>query len=238
MTTVGKQTGASSLLHRLALGAQGFATMALWVCLAFVGAGRLDWRRGWVSTAVYGTVMLLAAVFIHRFNPGMLQVRSQWRRRQMPRFDKICLLLYLPLTFVQVLVAGMDSVRYRWLPLPAWTMVPGIVLFVLTMAQVTWVIATNPYADAVVRIQPERGHRVISTGPYRIVRHPMYAGTILMYPATALMLGSGCAIGVAGAILVVIIWRTAEEDRFLQRELPGYAEFAARTRYRLIPRVW
>jgi len=89
-----------------------------------------------------------------------------------------------------------------------------------------------------VRIQAERGHVVVSRGPYRTVRHPMYVGMILMFPATALILGSGWAMVVAGVMAVLIIWRTANEDKFLLRELPGYQEFAVRTKWRLLPGVW
>jgi len=99
-------------------------------------------------------------------------------------------------------------------------------------------MTVNRFAESTVRIQSERNHAVVSSGPYRIVRHPMYVGMFLMYPATAMMLGSGWAMAVAALILVLIVWRTVEEDRFLHRELTGYREYAALTRYRLVPGLW
>jgi protein-S-isoprenylcysteine O-methyltransferase Ste14 len=106
------------------------------------------------------------------------------------------------------------------------------------MGLIGCVMAMNRFAESTVRIQSERNHAVVSSGLYRIVRHPMYVGMILMYPATALMLGSGWAMAVAALILVLIIWRTSQEDRFLIQNLQGYPEFAAHTRYRLIPGIW
>jgi protein-S-isoprenylcysteine O-methyltransferase Ste14 len=212
--------------------------MILWIALLFAGAGRFDWARGWIAAAVYVLTMTATGALVHRCNPGLLEARAKFIRKDTPSFDRIFMWIYLPLTYIQVLVAGLDAVRFRALLLPQWTLVPGIALFLAAMAMVTWTFLVNPFAETRVRIQPDRSHTVVSTGPYHIVRHPMYVGSILMYPATAMMLGSGWAMAVAALILVLIVWRTAEEDRFLHRELPGYLEFAAHTRYRLIPGLW
>jgi len=90
----------------------------------------------------------------------------------------------------------------------------------------------------VVRIQKERNQTAVTTGPYRYVRHPMYVGAIVMFPATGLALGSWWAVAIGGVLSLLFVWRTAMEDRVLLRELPGYQEFAAATRYRLVPGVW
>lgn len=148
------------------------------------------------------------------------------------------MLIYIPLAFIQVLVAGLDAVRFHALPLPEWTLFPGIVLFVAAMAMVAWSLLANPFAESTVRIQPDRGQTVVSTGPYHIVRHPMYVGFVLMWPATALMWGSGWAMAVAALMLILVVWRTAEEDNFLRRELPGYQEYVDLTRFRLVPGLW
>ena len=96
----------------------------------------------------------------------------------------------------------------------------------------------NPFLAAVVRIQTERGQRVISTGPYATVRHPLYAAVLIYLPANALLLGSWYGLAVSFVLSIGIVFRTAMEDRELQRGLEGYAEYAARVRYRLIPLVW
>jgi protein-S-isoprenylcysteine O-methyltransferase Ste14 len=96
----------------------------------------------------------------------------------------------------------------------------------------------NPYAETTVRIQIDRDQKVVTSGPYRIVRHPMYVGGILMYPGIAFILGSMWALALSASIAILMVWRTALEDRTLRGELPGYEEFAAVTRYRLIPWLW
>ncbi len=219
-------------------GARGLLPIILWISTLFASAGRLDWKRGWAATAVYVLTMMAIGVLMQRVNPGLMSVRAKPKFKQTQRFDKLFYWIFLPLTYLQVAVAGLDAVRFRWLPLPLWCALPGVLLFISAMGLIGGVMAMNRFAEATVRIQSERNHAVVSSGPYRFVRHPMYVGMILMYPATALMLGSGWALVVAALILVLIVWRTAKEDRFLFENLQGYPEFAAHTRYRLIPGLW
>lgn len=229
---------ASGFLVRIKTGAQGLLPILLWISTLFASAGRLDWKRGWAATAVYVLTMMAIGVLMQRVNPGLMSVRAKPKFKQTQRFDKLFYWIFLPLTYLQVAVAGLDAVRFRWLPLPLWCALPGVLLFISAMGLIGGVMAMNRFAEATVRIQSERNHAVVSSGPYRFVRHPMYVGMILMYPATALMLGSGWALVVAALILVLIVWRTAKEDRFLFENLQGYPEFAAHTRYRLIPGLW
>jgi protein-S-isoprenylcysteine O-methyltransferase Ste14 len=227
-----------SLLGRLWKLAKGMSMMFLWVAAVFAGAGRFDWARGWICTAIYLVTMTVTGALMHRFNPGLLKARGKFMRKDTKGFDKIFMSIYFPLTFIQVAVAGLDAVRFRWMPMPQWTIFPGIALFLAAMALTAWTFLVNPFAETTVRIQSDRGHRVVSTGPYRVARHPMYVGSILMYPATALMFGSGWAMAVAALMVFLIVWRTGHEDRFLRRELAGYQEYAALTRYRLFPGIW
>jgi protein-S-isoprenylcysteine O-methyltransferase Ste14 len=213
-------------------------TMALWVTIVFVSAGRLRWTRGWICVTAYIVIMCSVGMLVRRLNPGLLQARARWRREDTKAFDKVFLSVYLPLTFVQPAIAGLDAVRFRWTSMPFATVYPGLALFVFAMSIITWVMMVNPHAESTVRIQSDRDHKAVTAGPYRIVRHPMYVGSILMYPGTALMFGSWWALAVSGVITILFIWRTALEDRTLRRELPGYDQFAAVTRYRLIPGLW
>jgi len=135
-------------------------------------------------------------------------------------------------------LAGMDAVRFRWSSMPFVSVYIGAVLYGLSMALVGWVLCTNPFAESSVRIQHDRGHTVVSSGPYRFVRHPMYVGSCFMYAATGLILGSVWALLDAGLLAILLVVRTALEDRTLRRELAGYEEYASRTRCRLIPGVW
>ena len=160
------------------------------------------------------------------------------RRPDTKPFDRIFFLLFLPLMLLFPVIAGLDAARFHWSEPPEWLIYPGAVIFVLATALVTWTLAVNRHAESTVRIQVDRGHTVVSTGPYRYVRHPMYVGIIVSYSAAPMILGSVWAFAVWAAMTVLFIWRTAKEDATLQRELAGYKEFAERTRYRLLPGVW
>jgi len=223
---------------RIKKAARGLMPIILWISILFASAGRLDWKRGWAASVIYVLTIIAIGVLVRRFNPGLMSVRAKPNFKQTQSFDRLFYRIFLPLTFFQIAVAGFDAVRFRWLPLPLWCALPGVLLFLSAMGLICWVMTVNRFAESTVRIQSERNHAVVSSGPYRIVRHPMYVGMFLMYPATAMMLGSGWAMAVAALILVLIVWRTVEEDRFLHRELTGYREYAALTRYRLVPGLW
>jgi protein-S-isoprenylcysteine O-methyltransferase Ste14 len=217
---------------------QVLATMGLWIAAVFVSAGRLDWTRGWICVAAYVVTMVAVGVVVSRANPAVMEARANWRRADTKPFDKVFFSFYLPLTFIQPAIAGLDAVRFRWSSMPFAAVYAGLILFWLAMALIAWTMVVNRHAEVTVRIQTDRDHKPVTSGPYRIVRHPMYVGSILMYPATALMLGSKWAVAVSGLIAVLYVWRTAMEDRTLRAELPGYEKFTAVTRYRLIPGLW
>jgi protein-S-isoprenylcysteine O-methyltransferase Ste14 len=214
-----------------------FAT-AIWIALCFGGAGRLDWPRGWICVGVYIVCVSATGLLLLLFNREVLEARARWEHADTRSFDRTFMSVFFPLTLIQPLVAGMDAARFRWLPMPPWTVAPGAALCVLSTAIICAALLANPFAETTVRLQSERGHRVISAGVYRLVRHPMYVGLMLLYPSLALMFGSGWAMIVAAVIAAAIVWRTAQEDRFLQSELPGYAEYAQQTRFRLVPGLW
>lgn len=209
-----------------------------WLVALFGGAGRLAWTRGWIYVAMYTICMATAGVVVRRLNPACLEARSKFWRKDAKRFDKIFLLLYLPLVYLQPTVAGLDAVRFHWTSIPFAAVYPGILLFIVSSILITWVMVVNPHAETTVRIQSDRGHTVINSGPYRFVRHPMYVGAIVMYPSAALVLGSMWALVIAAVIAIELIVRTALEDATLRRELPGYGPYAVVTRYRLVPGLW
>lgn len=214
------------------------ASPALWMGALFGGAGRLDWTRGWICFGLYAVGMSAVGLIVRRANAPLMEARAKWRHQDTKRFDKIFLCAFLPLVFIQPAVAGLDAVRFRWSSMPFGLVYAGALLFALAMALIAWTLAVNRFAETTVRIQTERSHTVVASGPYRIVRHPMYVGAILMYLATALVLGSVWALAPTGVIVALFVWRTELEDRTLRRELAGYEEFAARTRYRLLPGLW
>ena len=213
-------------------------SLGLLIAAVFGGAGRFDWLRGWIYLGSYFGVMAIGAVVVHRTNPDLFEARANWRHRDTKRFDKIFLAVFLPCSYLLPAVGALDNARFQWWPIGFAAVYPGVLLFAVSTALIAWVLAVNRFAETTVRIQSDRGHQVVTTGPYRFVRHPMYVGAILMFLAMPLILGSMWALVMASGMALLFLIRTALEDRALHRELPGYEEYAARTHYRILPGIW
>jgi protein-S-isoprenylcysteine O-methyltransferase Ste14 len=212
---------------------------AWWLISLFGSAGQLTWNRGWICTVLYLGGLHTSKAILKKLNPGLLEQRQTPIRNDTKPFDKIFLRVFLSLTIVQPIIAGLDAVRFNWAPaMPFWTVYPGIGLFIVSATLITWVLVKNPHAESSVRIQEDRGHTVIASGPYRFVRHPMYVGLILLHASMALVLGSMWTLALAAVITILFLWRTALEDQTLRQELPGYEEYSTITRYRLMPGIW
>lgn len=203
-----------------------------------LGAGRLDWLRGWISVALWVIGTTTAMGLVARYNPAVILARAQRFPKDTKHFDKIFWTFYFPLMFVQPAVAGLDVVRFRWSSMPFWFVYVGAIALILAMVLLGWALCLNPFAEETVRIQNDRGQTVIMSGPYRLVRHPMYLGSVLMLLGNPLVWGSIWALIISAVIVALMIWRTSREDKTLRQELPGYDEFTKRTRYRLLPGIW
>lgn len=216
---------------------KGHLRVLLGLVVIFMLAGRLSYWQGWLFGVAY--LMLLAAVTVlftgkkelifERAKPGP---GTKW-------WDKVFFWSYLPTALCLVVVAALDGGRFGWTgPLPVAVCVISYVVLVLSLAGVMWAMWTNKFFSRVVRIQCDRGHYVIEDGPYRFVRHPGYLSGIFTLPSIALVLGSLWALIPAALAVTLIIVRTYLEDQTLQKELPGYAEYAQKTKSRLLPLVW
>ncbi len=234
----GQQQKRSTAAHRAILILRSVVLVSVWIAILFLCAGTLLWARGWLFMGTYVVTMAGVGWAAHHWNPGLIEARMNWRHRDTKRFDKIFTAINLPVVFCMPGVAALDVVRFHHGSTASWTAPAGVALFVLGCALVTWALAVNRWAEYTVRIQLDRGHRVVRTGPYGLVRHPMYVGALGMFPGMALMLGSRWALGMAAALMLLMVWRTGQEDKALRRELPGYEEYTATTRYRLLPGVW
>jgi len=217
---------------------RGIINMALFSAMPFLGAGTIRWTRGWILAAAFVVVMAGMGVLLRRRNPELMRARMAGPGTGTKPFDRIFLRLFIPLVIVQPFIAGLDAVRFHWSSMPFATVWTGVPLFLAATGLICWAMLANPHAEMTVRIQSDRGHVVISRGPYRVVRHPMYVGMILMYAAMNLILGSWWAFTVVGAIVALMVWRIAKEERTLCAELPGYSDYAQQTRWRLVPGLW
>jgi protein-S-isoprenylcysteine O-methyltransferase Ste14 len=205
--------------------------------LLFVSAGTLGWSAGWWYIGLY-VLMLAGAAFVmlphHR---EVIEERSKGAQGGKPWDLRLTRLMILPSLGLLVL-AGLDQ-RWSWTPpLPLWLRLLGGLLFALGYALLLWAMYTNKYFSQVVRIQKERGHVAVTGGPYRIVRHPGYLGLITSMFGAVFLLDSLFGLACFMLYLVLIILRTRLEDQTLLAELPGYPEYTARTRFRLIPGLW
>ncbi len=204
--------------------------------LLFLSAGRLDWLWGWLFLASWLLLLLLSAFVMHK-SPGLINERGR-RAENIKGWDKVLMGIYSLVLFTAPVVAGLDAVRFEWSAMSPALHVIGGVLFIPAMIMPLWAMSANAYLSTMVCIQDDRGHRIVTTGPYRYVRHPMYVGTIFFGLSIPLFLGSWWTFIPCGLIVVLFIVRTALEDRMLREELPGYAEYAQRVRYRLLPGIW
>jgi len=206
----------------------------------FVCGGDLGWWQAWVYALLIVAAGLGGRILAERRHPGLTAERQNIENIQEAKaWDKVLApLMALSIAFPLVIVAGLDH-RFGWSPVfPLWLIVPGIFLIALGYAFAVWALVENRFFSSVVRIQMDRGHVVCDSGPYRIVRHPGYAGNILPLPGLVLALSSWWALIPAAVALVIALIRTALEDRALQEELPGYKEYAQRVRYRLFPGIY
>jgi protein-S-isoprenylcysteine O-methyltransferase Ste14 len=202
------------------------------------------WDPGWWQAWVFSLLIVAAGiggrVWAERRHPGLMAERQQFEKAPgVKPWDKVLSpLMALSLSFPLFIVAGLDH-RFGWSPvLPTWLNVIGFILIALGYTFAAWALAENRFFSGVVRIQTDRGHVVCDSGPYRIVRHPGYAGNILPLPGIVLALSSVWTLIPAAVALIIVVIRTAMEDRTLQEELPGYRDYARSVRYRLFPWIY
>lgn len=202
--------------------------------------GDYGWCPAWLYSLLFFSAGIGGRIWAERRHPGLTAERQNRKSVQSAKpWDKVLApLMAISVSFPMVIVAGLDH-RYHWSPeLPSWLMAAGFILVLLGYAFAAWALAENRFFSSVVRIQADRGHEVCDTGPYRIVRHPGYAGTMLSLPGLVLALDTVWALIPAAVAVIITVTRTAFEDRALQDELPGYRDYARRVRYRLVPGVY
>jgi protein-S-isoprenylcysteine O-methyltransferase Ste14 len=211
---------------------------AIWAAL-FLPAGTFAWMAGWAFFLLMSAYVIAISVWLLHFNPELLRERlTGIGRPDQKRWDKVFLGVMAVAFFAWFVLMGLDAVRYRWSRMPAAVQFVGALLLLISFYIFYRTFRENSFLSPAVRIQRERGQTVVSTGPYRYVRHPLYAGFIQFCLGTALLLGSW--LGTLGGLLLIgmVAWRAVQEERLLERELNGYNEYMKRVRYRFVPHVW
>lgn len=213
--------------------------MVLMAIVQFLPAGTLAWPAGWIFFLMTFSFSIGLSLWLWRFNPELLKERlTGVGRADQKTWDKVFLALAAPVFLGWMVIMGLDAVRFKWSHVMLWLQWVGALLLLGSFYIFYRAFRENTYLSPAVRIQSERGQTVVSTGPYKYVRHPLYAGFVLFALGTPLLLGSWS--GVLGGLILIsmMAWRAVHEEQMLFQELPGYEAYMQRVRYRLIPYVW
>lgn len=202
-------------------------------------SGVWDWWEAWAYLVINVLGFIVSRVLAARRNPDIISERARSMDMQDAKpWDKILSPALAFGSLLILIVAGADK-GFGWTtPFTLNAKLAALLVVILGYAIGSWALVENKFFSGVVRIQTDRGHRVVTTGPYRFVRHPGYAGALWTYLATPILFDSLWAFIPSLLLFAVLVLRTSLEDRTLQAELPGYAEYAQRTRYRLFPGIW
>ncbi len=213
----------------------GFIFMS---ALLFIPAGTIGWTEAWIYLGLQFGFSIPVSLWLRKKNPELLENRLALVKKKQKGWDKVILISTTPFFFALLIVPGLDAVRYQWSFISGEVKMIAYIVIVISFASFFIVLRENAFLSRVVEIQEDKGHHVITTGPYRIVRHPMYVGAILLILAIPVALGSLYGLIPAFFLAAGIVIRTALEDKTLHKELPGYTEYAQKTKYRLLPGIW
>ena len=235
MTDKPHQPGPGMIWFRFTLRMSLFAVALLWP------AGTWQWWEAWVLVGLWTAFGVVMTRYLMRHDPALLAERMKLLplHPEQKAWDRILMLIFVLAGFGLYVVPGFDVIRFGWSePMPIWLRVPAILIHIPCFVALGWIMRENTFLAQVVKIDTQRGHQVITTGPYALVRHPMYTTVIVLLFAVPTALGSRFALLLALLLTVLLIVRTCLEDRTLQDELDGYREYTKATPFRLIPHVW
>ena len=213
--------------------------IVLFPAIFFIPAGTIYWPEAWIYMAVNVPFVFINITWLLKHNPDLLKERMKFPlQKEQKGWDKILVIFILLLYLIWIPLPGLDAVRYEWSHVPLFLKIIGFTGLFPPLFIISLVLRENTYLAQTVKIQQDKGHRVISSGPYKIVRHPMYSASFILAFAWPLALGSFYALLVTPAFIIIIIIRTYLEDKILQKELPGYLEYTKKVPFRLLPGVW
>jgi protein-S-isoprenylcysteine O-methyltransferase Ste14 len=220
------------------LSGQSAAFFVIFALLMFVPAGNWVWAAGWVFLLVFLACYAAIEVWLLRHNPALLQERTHLGTSDQQGWDKLLFPLLVGSTLVWLGLMSLDAERWHWSRMPLWLQGAGLVLLLASFYMLFLTFRENSFLSPVVRVQSDRGHQVVSTGPYHVVRHPMYAAILVFTLGTALLLGSWLGVLLGPAVMLILARRAVLEERTLRENLTGYTDYMGQVRYRIIPGVW
>ncbi|MGZ4901856.1 MAG: methyltransferase family protein [Halobacteriota archaeon] len=205
--------------------------------LLFIAAGTVFWFYGWIFLILLYSFVVALFMWLLRHDPGLIEERTGLKPDQ-PTWDKVSNVLAYPTIGIWLIIMPLDAVRFHWSQMPTWLHVVGAIVLLSSFYLIYRTYRENPYLSSAVRIQEERGQTVVSTGPYRYVRHPLYTSALLFFLGSALLMGSWIGVILALFLEGILAIRAVREEQVLQKGLKGYDAYMARVRWRLIPHVW
>lgn len=205
------------------------------LCL-FIPAGTIAWTAGWIFLILLFVTGLPITWWLLKYEPDLIEERMRFRPEL--SWDKAFVAAMLLFTLFWLILMPLDAVRFHWSRMPVVLKTIGAVLLLISFFISFLTMRENPYSSGVVRVQKDRGQTVISTGPYRYVRHPMYTGACLFFLGTSLLLGSWYGVLCTPIFAGLFAFRAVREERVLLEKLEGYDAYMARVKYRFVPRVW
>jgi protein-S-isoprenylcysteine O-methyltransferase Ste14 len=224
-----------NILNIKAFGGLLFLLLAI-AALLFIPAWTLDYRQAWMFLAVYFASSLAITLYLIKKDPKLLERRMSGGPTAEKEPTQKIIMSFASLGFIGLIIVPALDHRLAWSHMPPYMALAGDVLVALGFLAVFFVFKENTFTSATIELTPDQ--RVISTGPYALVRHPMYAGALVMLLGIPIALGSWWGLLVIVAMMPALIWRLLDEEKFLARNLPGYVEYRRKVRYRLIPLVW
>ena len=217
----------------MVVGSMEFLVMAL---ALFLAAGTVAWPAAWVFLGLIFVCGLPMTWWLLKYDPGLVEERMQFRAQL--SWDKAFIAIAFVFLLFWLVLMPLDAARFHWSRMPVALKAPGALLVIISLYISFLTMRENPYSSAVVRVQKERAQTVISTGPYRYARHPMYTSAFLFFLGTALLLGSWYGVLCLPVFIGLFAVRAVLEERLLREELEGYDEYMARVKYRFFPHVW
>jgi len=222
-------------LYRKAV-VQGVFGLVFFIALVFGSAGTWEYWQGWTFLAVFAASTWAFTIYLAIYDKPLLERRMKaGPQHEQERPQRIIVSLIL-VAFFAFLVLPILDYRHSLSRVPAWVSVVGDVIIIFSFIGIFWVVKTNSWAASNIRVEAEQ--KVIDTGPYAYVRHPMYAAAVWLFVGMPLALGSWWSVALLVVLLPVLLWRLLDEERILARDLPGYIDYMRRVKYRLVPLVW
>jgi len=219
-----------------------FVKVGIWFAVTFAllfgAAGTLRWPEAWIYILMQFSFSTAATLWLKKHDPALLRDRMKFMKRSAKAWDKAIILLMTAFFIPLSILPGLDAVRYQWSHVPLPLKAIGFAGLLVASGLIFWVMKENSYLSRIVEVQKDRGHKVVTTGPYQYVRHPMYVGAIVWLFCIPLALGSWTTFIPATILVGLVVVRTLLEERTLHQELAGYTAYARTVKYRLVPGIW